>query len=473
MRRLLFLFFLVLAACGGSDGQGTRVVLDPEPLPQAALHEPRILGVALLQHSALYMEGDGQVAVTAVLEVEDDGADIETLWIHMPNDVVLNFDVSGLVNGTTGTITQEFDVATTEVGYVDISFYLVDAAGWSSGSADADWFMVKGDPFTWFQRAADLPNALNDVSSVPVPGMGMGYGGVIYVAVGDAGTILTSGDGFTWYAQDSGTDVDLNAVSCNPGFWPTCLVAGDSGTILLSNSFDHSEWELYHDGPDDLSLQAIYRVDGWEEPFAGMILAGGTVETTDTACILHENFDEQPWSEIEPTAQSGHHITSIDAIQIGDPGYQFVATLEVPSQEQGRVLVSADGLTWVEVFISDGHESTYSQENFGPVWAGGSGGRIYSSPDGVNWTRYETPAVQSRLVAMTAGDSMLMAHGFIPSIGLGEQVGVATSDDGQTWQSFVIGTAYEPRGLAYGEGRWISVGQSLAEPGKGAIFTTQ
>ena len=104
---------------------------------------------------------------------------------------------------------------------------------------------------------------------------------------------------------------------------------------------------------------------------------------------------------------------------------------------------------------------------------GGTEGRIYSSADGLNWTRHETPAVQSKLVAVSAADSMLIAHGFSASIGMGEQLRVLTSDGGETWQTFVIGAAYEPRGLAYGDGRWVSVGQSLTEPGKGAIFTTQ
>ena len=74
---------------------------------------------------------------------------------------------------------------------------------------------------------------------------------------------------------------------------------------------------------------------------------------------------------------------------------------------------------------------------------------------------------------MISRNSILIAHGFDPSAGMGEQVGVATSDGGLTWYRFVIASAYEPRGLAYGDGRWVSVGQSLAEPGKGAIFTTQ
>ena len=170
-------------------------------------------------------------------------------------------------------------------------------------------------------------------------------------------------------------------------------------------------------------------------------------------------------------------MTGIEVLPANNEGHQFVATMEVPFPDQGRVLVSADGLAWIEVFISDSHESTYSLQHYGDgLWAGGSSGNVYATTDGVNWTRHETPAVQSKLVAMSSGDSnssTLMAHGYSEASGLGEQIGVATSDGGQTWQSFVIGAAFEPRGLAYFDGRWVSVGQSLAEPGKGAIYTTQ
>ncbi|NIO43107.1 MAG: hypothetical protein GTO41_24895, partial [Burkholderiales bacterium] len=66
-------------------------------------------------------------------------------------------------------------------------------------------------------------------------------------------------------------------------------------------------------------------------------------------------------------------------------GYRFVATVEVPFPEQAKVLVSNDFLTWVEVFVSDGHGSTYSIEH---NWVGGSGGEIYQSADSINWTQY-------------------------------------------------------------------------------------
>ena len=74
---------------------------------------------------------------------------------------------------------------------------------------------------------------------------------------------------------------------------------------------------------------------------------------------------------------------------------------------------------------------------------------------------------------MVSSDGQLVALGFSETIGLDAQVGVMTPDGGQTWQSFTIGTGFEPRGLAFSNGRWVSVGQSLSDPGKGAIYTTE
>jgi len=419
-------------------------------------HYPKISNLSLSPDSALHMQGDGQADVTAVLEVADNGQDIETMMVHMSNGTDLSMDVSGLVNDLTGTLTKEFEIATTEVGTLDIEVRLIDAAGDSSNDLSTT-FPVRIDAFTWVKREAALPNVLNDVAA-------MGYGG--FVAVGDAGTIMTSDDGITWTEQVSGTDVDLNAVFCAYFFFG-CYVAGDDGTVLHSHNLQ--DWGLNNSGPADVSLQVISPFG-----FAGLI-AGGTDEATDTACILQGNWVGDPWSKIELTGRTGQHITDIRGIFIDDSSFDHIATLEVPLSEQGRVLVSGDeGLTWTDVFISDGHESTYSIEYFNDfLWVGGTEGRMYSSADGVSWTPHETPAVQSNLVAVSATDSMLIAHGFSASLGLGEQVGVVTSDGGETWQTFVIGAAYEPRGLAYENGRWVSVGQSLTEPGKGAIITTQ
>jgi hypothetical protein len=456
MRNLPFLLVVVLAACGG-DSQSFWTVPDS----QAPGHEPVIVSLELSLNSALYMEGDGKVAVTAVLEATDPGLDIETMVVQMSNSIELILDVSGLLNDTTGTFSQSFDISTTKVGTLDVAVRLVDATGAASNPRSTR-FLVEGDPLDWQERSIGLPNALNAISP-EADGTG-------FVAVGNRGTILTSADGVEWVESVSGTYVDLYDVFCAYSL-NGCLAVGDAGTILRSGgSGNGSDWSLLYDGPDDLSLHAIAPggLTGW--------LSGGTVKSTGTACILHGDLAGDPWHEIEPTGHSGQHITDVEGLPIDERAtYHIVASLDVSFPDQGRVVVSADGRTWVEVFISDGHASTYSLEYYEDrVWAGGSGGNIYATADGVNWTRFETPAVQSKLVAVaTASNSTLMAHGFSATVGLGEQVGVATSDGGQTWQTFVIGTAFEPRGLAYNDGRWVSVGQSLEEPGKGAIFTTQ
>jgi hypothetical protein len=172
-------------------------------------HYPKISNLSLSPDSALHMQGDGQTVVTAVLEVADNGVDIKTMMVHMSNGTDLSMDVSGLVNDLTGTLTKEFEITTTEVGTLDIEIRLIDAAGDSSNDLTAT-FPVRIDAFTWLKREAVLPNVLNDVAAMAMPGAGMSYVGTLYTAVGDAGTIMTSEDGITWTAQVSGTDVDLN-----------------------------------------------------------------------------------------------------------------------------------------------------------------------------------------------------------------------------------------------------------------------
>ena len=450
MRRLFLLAILFLAACMDNS-------LKTKSPSYSVPHVPVVQSVDLSIENALYMEGDGNVPVTVWIEARDASQDIQTMNVRMSNGAELTLVAWVSYDDTYATVTAQFDVATTEVGLLTIEFQLVDTAGYVSRFTDRE-ILVIGHPDKWMARSASLPNALNDVVSL--------YGGG-FIAVGDAGTIMTSADGLTWVAEDSGTTVDLHAVVCDSMLYG-CFAAGDDGTILQSGLVDQG-WGLFYDGPDGVSLNTL--------TFAGFdgFIAAGTVTATDTACLLVKIWPEFSWTMIEPLAESGQHITDVGAQLIGDMmALWLVATIEAPFPEQGKVLVSADGQTWVDVFISDGHESTYSTINHDDrLWLGGTGGRIYASADGMNWTQFDTAADQSRFVAMQESDVNIMALGFSEAVGLGAQLGVVTSDSGQTWQEFVIGSAYEPRGLAYSNGRWVSVGQSLADPGKGAIYTTE
>ena len=460
MRKVICLIFLVVLGCGDSNQTSSGWDAD------RVAHQPEILNLELSSDTVEYMQGGGSIAVTAVIRFYDSGQDIATFMVEFSNGDSLSIDVADSINGLTGTISQQFDVATTEVGTLAIDMWFVDSGGAASNHASAR-ILVAADPRVWIERAAGLPNVLNDVTS-----WWQSRDAERFVAVGDAGTVLTSEDGITWTEQLSGTTVDLNAVGCTLS--GGCFAAGDEGTMLHSS--DGENWSLYYDGPDDVTLEAL---------LASGTLVAGHVVTTDTACLLHHDYDSDAWTTVEPLAQSGQRITGLGAIYgfidlMGAFVEQYVAMVNVPFPDQGRVLVSADGLTWVEVFISDSHESTFSTAStystpfFGvEMWVGGTAGHIYSSSDGINWTEHQTPAMASNFVAMASSGNILVAHGFSEMIGQGAQVGVLTADEGQTWQTFVIGSGYESRGLAYSDGRWVSVGQLLSDPGRGAIYTTE
>ena len=46
-----------------------------------------------------------------------------------------------------------------------------------------------------------------------------------------------------------------------------------------------------------------------------------------------------------------------------------------------------------------------------------------------------------------------------------------TTDGGVSWEIFNIGGNYESRGLAHGNGQFVSVGQTSPVSGEGAIYT--
>src|SRR5207245_4792782 len=72
-----------------------------------------------------------------------------------------------------------------------------------------------------WQAKFPLPMALHAIA----------YRNNLFVAVGEAGTIITSSDGANWTSRSSGTGIILRAVTFNGSRF---IVGGDSGTTLSS-----------------------------------------------------------------------------------------------------------------------------------------------------------------------------------------------------------------------------------------------
>jgi hypothetical protein len=102
--------------------------------------------------------------------------------------------------------------------------------------------------------------------------------------------------------------------------------------------------------------------------------------------------------------------------------------------------------------------------------AAGGDGAAFASFDGFNWTQLQTPVAAVNYLSATWDGSKLVLAGGSDSPSE-RPIGIASTDGGVSWDIFNIGGDYESRGMAYGNGRFVSVGQSAPGSGEGAIYT--
>ena len=128
MRKLLVLLPLILTGCtsGGTDF-GTPF----QPI-ELAQHAPQITDLELSPGTAMYMDGDGSVAVAAHFSFTDSGLDIATIRIEMSDGTSLTIAFPDAISTETGTHTETFDISTAAVGTYTLDVWLVDKLGVAS-----------------------------------------------------------------------------------------------------------------------------------------------------------------------------------------------------------------------------------------------------------------------------------------------------------------------------------------------------
>lgn len=317
--------------------------------------------------------------------------------------------------------------------------------------------VADGSEGDWTARLMGLPFALNDVV----------WGGQNFIAVGDMGAILTSADGIDWAQQESGADADLNAIALDGS---DIVVVGDDATVLLSTD-DGESWNVKY-GEDGVSLYAVV-VNAWQ------IVVGGRYRHTAGAFMMRSEDRGESWTAVESLPQSGHWTT--DLVYAGG---MFVAATDIPRWTGGtRVWVSVDGKDWRDiVFWDDPTAGLFAILHDGNRFiVAGDYGAVFTSSDGVYWTQQETPLEQiSYLSAAWSGSELKLAGGITwwywwmgePTLGESD-AGLSSSDGGLTWAGFNIDGYFESRGMASGNGRFVSVGQSTPISGEGAIYTSE
>lgn len=450
MRNYFFYFALILLGCssngdGGFGGSG----LDISPVA----HVPEISSFELSPSTLEYMEGDGTSVVTAEISFRDAGLDIQSLWVQMPDGTSMQLSESFTTE--TGTFTESFAMPTDQVGAFPVEIWLVDESGDSSAHYSVE-FSVIGDVQvgSWTNRLSGLPYVLNDVV----------WDGDNFIAVGDKGRILTSDDGEVWVERESFTDVHLNAVASHGS---DVLAVGHDATVLLST--DHGEsWGVKHSG-DRVRLAAVVIN-------SSQFVAGGMDLNTGDAVIMRSEDRGDTWTVVGSLPQPDHFVTDL----IFHNGL-FIATTDVfSSKSDARVLVSLDGIDWHSIILRDEVAALLVILHDGSQYiAAGYEDAVFVSADGYNWSELTTPVRQvSYLSAAWNGSKLALAGGitwwywWVGSPPFERPVGISSVDGGNTWEIFNIDGYYESLGMAWGNGRFVSVGQSSPVSGEGAIYTS-
>ena len=111
--------------------------------------------------------------------------------------------------------------------------------------------------------------------------------------------------------------------------------------------------------------------------------------------------------------------------------------------------------------------------------AAGSDATVVASSDGYNWKELNTPVDRvDYLSAAWNGSRLVVAGGitwwywWVGTPSFERPVGLSSADGGATWEIFNIDGYYQSNGMAWGNGRFVSVGQATPDSGEGAIYSS-
>lgn len=261
------------------------------------------------------------------------------------------------------------------------------------------------------------------------------YGGGTFVAVGDFGIIASSSDGMTWVKRDSGTSAHLFGVTYGNGMF---VAVGDNGTVLTST--DASSWSRKFGLSK--SLACVTFGDG------KFVAVGGR---TSPAVAVSTNG--LTWTEFSPMGNS-----QLRKVAYGNGRFVAAGGYEIQTSE--------DGVNWTLQTFATSQPLTALTFGAGKFVAGGVGGGIFVSTNGQQWlAKTNFPGTQP-------ADA---AHGTKGFVMVGPRGTMLLSADGEIWSNHFIGCPDDLSSVVFGAERFLaaSVNRALMTSQDGITWTVQ
>lgn len=324
---------------------------------------------------------------------------------------------------------------------------------------------------TWTPRASSVTDGLESAVKL----------GSQWLAVGEAGTILTSLNATAWTERSSGPTSLLVGVAAAGS---QMVAVGAAGTILTSP--DGAAWTIrtspvnatFHSVAGSASLiiavgnggAAVKSTNGvtWTNAASGVaqnlhdiVLSGGVYYAVGDAGTLLKTTDGVTWDPlVSNTIEDLRGIASHTDDQ-GTPSLGDDVTTLIAVGSNGAALLSSDaGATWTPVDIG----GTASLVDI--AWTGstfvavGGGSNIFTTTDGLVWTKRSAPQLAS-LTSVAGNATGVLVCGL-------DGIAFLSTDGGVTWQKRDTGTSRSLQGIGVNAaGRFAAVGQA------GTILTTE
>lgn len=282
----------------------------------------------------------------------------------------------------------------------------------------------------WTSRTTGTTQGLRAVARSDADGL--------FVAVGDAGTVISSSDGATWTSRTSGTIEQLLDVTYHSS--PDVFVATGYNTLLYSQN--GTSWTSSATGANTYLRNSAY--DG------SIFVVVGDSGTILTSTFSTGSFGT--WSAAaSPVSQNLNGVT-----------YSSSDDLFVAVGDGGTIVSSANGTDWTKetsATASDLRDVEYSSvlDMFVAV---GTNGTVLTSSDGKTWAAGTTNAAADLSYVVWAAAS----NTFVAAASNGN---VLVSQDGTTWGQYATGSAAALYGTAFS----ASLSLYIAVGGGGTAYT--
>lgn len=246
-----------------------------------------------------------------------------------------------------------------------------------------------------------------------------------FLAAGWDGALLRSTNGLDWHALVSGTTHPLNGVAHAAGI-----------TVVAGGYFTNSALLTSSNGVD------------WTNRATGTDILNGVAHGNGLFVVVGQNF----------YGNTGVSLTSADGITwsrhvLGPAIYSaygivFAHGLFILAGSDG-LFTSPDGVNWTRRYAEFPNSLYALASHAGQTLAVGNAGAVVLSSNGLDWAR-QTSGTWYSLHDLTLGAGTLVA--------VGGRGAVLSAKDGGAWTTHLLSSNATLTGVAYGLGRFIAVG---------------